>query len=80
MINTSICPRCQREVINQLMGDAYCFMCQIEEGANTLNTRLVQHPEDALAQEKLCANCCELKPQSEFFLSEYCLDCESLEG
>jgi len=79
MTNTSICPKCQREVINQLMGDASCFMCKIEESANILNARLMEHPEEIPNQEKLCPNCCEFKPQSEFFLSEYCQQCQLLE-
>ena len=79
MTETCICPKCQREVISQLMGNTYCFMCQIEEGANTLNVRLIQHPEEAANQEKLCPNCCDLKHQSEFFLSEYCQNCQLLE-
>jgi hypothetical protein len=74
------CPKCRREVTKRLMGDTSCFMCQIDEKAEVLKSKLIQYPEEIFKQTKLCTNCFEIKPQSEFVLSNRCLDCELLGG
>ncbi len=60
------------------MGDASCFMCKIEESADILNARLMEHPEEVLHEERLCPTWAEWQEFEE--IKTFCRGCQYYRG